>query len=316
MKMFIKRINEIEANENYLVGGKAVNLSRLSKANFPVPPAFYITTNAFKEYVSSSQLEKISTHTVKPFSHLQLLNIVRRIKQQLRQKPISLTIEKEVLGAYHSLLDKIGKDSFIVVRSSATSEDLKKLSFAGQFDTFLAVQGDNDLIVKIKACWMSLFNDRLVSYSYKNQFDFSQIMVGVIVQKMIDCEKAGIMFTVHPVTREQSKVVVEANWGLGEAVVSGKISPDSYIVDKGNLRIIEQNIANKKWKSTLINGKIKKTKIPKTEQNTPCLKSKEITQLVKLAINIENLFKFPQDIEWGIAKNNIYIFQSRPITSL
>lgn len=195
--------------------------------------------------------------------------------------------EKEIFDAF----DKLNM-SRVAVRSSATAEDSKSTSWAGQLETYLNVT-KNDLIKSIKNCWASINSPRAISYAKENNIPSDKQKVAVVVQAMVDSQMAGVMFSVNPVTSNKNQIVLEACFGLGEALVQGQVTPDNFIIDKKSLQIIEKNI------------------------NLNTLSDKQVIDLAKLAIRIENHYHFPQDIEWAIDPNNeIFILQSRPITTL
>lgn len=315
MSDWIKWLSEVQEKEIGLVGGKAVNLGKMLRIGLPVPPGFCVTTAAFATYAGDvlQGLLSLVDASLPPDS---LLRLAHRARLDLQDKPVSEKVQNCILEAYSILMDKVGQNTLVAVRSSATSEDLRESSFAGLLETYLGVGGKRSLLEKVKACWLALFNERVVTYCALKQINPFRLKVGVIVQEMVDCEKAGTMFTAHPVTGDRSRVVIEAGWGLGETIVSGQVSPDSYVIDKRTLRILEQNIAAKKQQSVLTPHGIARVKVPEERQEIPCLDEEETLDLVRLAIKVESLYEYAQDIEWGITKGSIYILQTRPITAL
>ena len=204
------------------------------------------------------------------------------------------------------------------MRSSATSEDSAQFSFAGQFDTFLNVTREN-LIEKVFECFEGLNSPRCQAYIIESGLDISKIKVAVVIQEMIQSEVAGVVFTNHPVTGNSDQILIEAGYGLGEAVVSGHISPDSYLVEKRDLSIVDIDISKQNTGLFLSNSPDKSNiwqEIPKTQQNLQKLSNQQIQELAKTCIEIEKLYGFPCDIEWAISQDRIYILQSRPITTV
>jgi len=277
---FIKYFTELDEDDLPLVGGKALNLGLMKKTGSSVPPGFCITTKAYQEIAESL---KIGGEIDFPMS-----------------------IKEEIWIAYN----KIGGGK-VAVRSSATAEDLPTASFAGQQDTFLNVEGKSSLIEAVKNCWQSLWTERVIAYRRDRGIDEEELSMAVVVQKMIESDVSGVMFTVNPTTGSD-KIVVESNWGLGEAVVSGEISPDRFVIDKESLQIIEQTVSVKK---TMFTHQVK-LKVPDEKQNIPSLKEEEIRELGQQGLEIERFYNFPQDIEWAFADGKLYILQARPITTL
>jgi len=203
---------------------------------------------------------------------------------------------------------------YVAVRSSATSEDTKKTSWAGQLSTYLNTS-QRDLIDNIKRCWASLFSPRALTYRARQNLIKSNVLVAVIVQKMVDSEVSGIVFTAHPVTSDPDMIMIEAGYGLGEAMVSGLITPDNYIINKNDLTIFDFSIGTQKKMVTRIKREHKIIDVPKEKQGKRKLKEKDAFKLAKLCLKIEKHFGCPQDIEWAKSKNKIYILQTRPITA-
>ena len=205
----------------------------------------------------------------------------------------------------------------MAVRSSATAEDSSVASWAGELESYLNTSRQN-LLGRVKDCWSSLFTQRAIVYRHEKGLRKSKVSVAVVVQKMVQSEIAGICFTTHPVTRDKNQLIIEAGWGLGEAIVGGHITPDSYVVDKRNWKIIDINVSEQE---KMITRKKSGTgnvwlKVPNKLQNKQKLDGKQIVKLAKLCIQIEKHYKFPCDIEWAFEKGKFYIVQSRPITTL
>ncbi len=209
------------------------------------------------------------------------------------------------------------KAKYVAVRSSATAEDSSIASWAGELETYLNTT-DKTLLANVKKCWSSLFTPRAIFYRYEKKMTDQKVSVAVVVQAMVESEISGIAFTVHPVTKDKNQMIIEAGFGLGEAVVSGQITPDSYILDKRDFSIIDINIAEQK-KELVRKGAAGSNvwkNLSKTKQEVQKLTGKQIIELAKLCVQIEKHYKKPQDIEWAFAKGKFYITQSRPITTL
>lgn len=270
--MFIKRFEDIEKTDLPFVGGKGLNLGLLQKAGFHVPDGFCITTEAYRASRQSTSLPK--------------------------------DMVSEIIIAY----ERLGSGR-VAVRSSATAEDLPDASFAGQQDTFLNIQGQEELIGAIENCWASLNSERAVSYRQQQGIDDEKIAMAVVIQKMLTPDSSGVMFTVSPGNEEH--LMIEASWGLGEAIVSGKVTPDSFTVDRNSRQIVDRTISSKK---TMITEKGEIT-VPEQKQEIPSLKDDQIIQLAQLGLEIEEFYSSPQDVEWALVGDKFYILQSRPITT-
>jgi len=226
-------------------------------------------------------------------------------------------IDDAILDNYKKLSEHMTTPVRVAVRSSATAEDLSGASFAGQQDTYLNVSG-KDLTGSVQKCWSSLFTSRAIFYREKQGFDHNKVSMAVIVQKMIDADKAGVMFTVNPVTYEEGQIIIEAVWGLGEGIVSGTITPDHYVLDKNTGKTVSAAVASKRimFARDETTGKTIEMKVPQEKVDAEILTENEIRRLTELAKKVEQHYGKPQDIEWAIEGENIYLLQSRPVTAL
>jgi pyruvate,water dikinase len=240
------------------------------------------------------------------------------IKKIINGTEIPDDIKILIIEAYNALCHRIGKENALVaVRSSATAEDLPEASFAGQQETYLNVQGEDDLINYVRKCWASLFEARAIFYREENNFEHSKVYIAVVVQEMVEAEKAGVMFTVHPSTGEE-KILIEAAWGLGEAVVSGTVTPDTIWVDKANGQVLDYQVSEKNimFQKDPDTGRTVKIPVPDDLKNKKVLNTEEIAQLTELGKRIHEHYDFPQDTEWAIESGNVFMVQSRPVTTL
>lgn len=305
---------EIDGSRIGEVGGKGANLGELSNAGFSVPPGFCITTSAYQDVIATSTemeafLEECTA--VDPNNLEQLHAIGARIRQHIQQLAIPKKLNDEIIAAWRS----IGSDYSYAVRSSATAEDLPTASFAGQQDTYLHVRGEEALLESIRKCWASLFTDRAIAYRIKNGFDHRQVWLSVIVQRMILPEVSGILFTADPINGNRAVTSIDASFGLGEALVSGVVTADLYKV-KHN-QILSKQIATKKVMivPTETGGTVQQV-IPEEKQSQQALTDEQILTLAKLGKQIEDHFGSPQDIEFCVQQGEIFVVQSRPITTL
>ena len=303
-----------------LAGGKGANLGELTKAQIPVPPGFVVTAETYFHFLEDAKLAKkihelLDNLDVEDSRKLE--EVANQVKELISSAPMPTHISEEIKQAYK----KLG-GGMVAVRSSATAEDLPEASFAGQQRTFLNIQGENEVVEAVQGCWASLFEPRAIFYRVEQGFDHMKVGIAVPVQRMVQSEAAGVMFTLEPVSNDQSRVVIEAAYGLGETVVSGELTPDLYSVDKKEMVIRDKNIVKQEWQLIMNPSKTDgqenniKMPIPAPDQTKQKLTDEEIVALAKIAMGIENLYQFPQDIEWAKEKGKLYIVQTRPITTI
>jgi pyruvate,water dikinase len=307
-----------------LVGGKNASLGELIRADIPVPPGFSVTTETYSEFLRGGGLKEkieslLSKIDVQDVSSLE--NASNVIRQLMAEAKFSKRVEEEISSNYRTLAQVFDiPDLAVAVRSSATAEDLPGASFAGQQDTFLWVIGTDEILEKVKLCMSSLFTPRAISYRIKMGFPHDKVLISVGVQKIVDARAAGVMFTLNPTNGDPSKVVIEANWGLGETVVSGICNPDKYVVDKVT-KEIERKVSAKECECIYdaVRGGVAHVDTPPDRREIPCVEDSEILELTRYAKRVEEYYGCPQDIEWAVDKHkpfplNIFMVQSRPET--
>ncbi len=310
---------EVGKEDLPLVGGKGANLGELTNLEIPVPPGFIVTTQSYYHFLNESGLRAKITEILKkldPDNGKKLDKSATRIKELITKARMPQQIEDDIKEAY----EKLG--GLVAVRSSATAEDLPEASFAGQQRTFLNIQGEEEVVAAVQGCWASLFEPRAIFYREQQGLNHIRVGIAVVVQRMVQSKRSGVMFTREPVTNEE-KIAIEAVYGLGEAVVSGGVTPDLYLVDKKNFAIIHKMISRQEWqltKSSKGTNDIEETNVqlPVSEdlQGKQKLSDREIVTLAKLGTKVEKLYQFPQDIEWARDDSKLYIVQTRPITTL
>ncbi|MDT8357408.1 MAG: PEP/pyruvate-binding domain-containing protein, partial [Methanomicrobiaceae archaeon] len=297
------------------VGGKGASLGEMASIGLPVPKAFTVTAQAFRRFLKETKIEQKLIKTLKDIDVENTDDLERSAqacRELIRNAKMPADIKKEISNAY----SKLGKKTIVAVRSSATAEDLPTASFAGQQETFLNVRGESELLESVQQCWASLYTDRAVYYRVKQGFAHEKVDIAVVVQKLIKSEKAGVLFSSHPVTGEPT-TIIEASWGLGEAVVSGAVSPDNYVYDLRSGRVVDRKIANKKVEIIPDGDQgTREVEVDAERQNAPVLSDEEVSELAKYGEISEKHYDAPQDIEWGIVGDTIYILQSRPITTI
>jgi pyruvate,water dikinase len=308
---YVLFFNEIDRNDLPRVGGKGANLGEMTKAGFPVPDGFCVTTESYKEFISHNQLADFISQTIKDASPDNISQIGVRIREKIRQSKIPDDVTQEIVRAIPQA------DAYYAVRSSATAEDLAFASFAGQQDTYLNIQGEIKLLDSVRDCWASLFTDRAILYRIQNNIDHEKVKMSVVVQKMVSPEVSGIMFTADPVSGQRGMISMDASYGLGEALVAGLVSPDVYRFKKSTGQIESKTVAKKEMAILpLSGGGTEKVAISGAEATRQVLSDTQISRLAELGLAIEKHYGHPQDIEWCLEKDKFYIVQSRAITSL
>jgi rifampicin phosphotransferase len=298
------------------VGGKGANLGELTRAGFPVPEGFCVTTHAFRAFLDGAG------DTASLFARLDAPNPedtdpVRRLGKDLRDQLSRAPIPEHVAAAIEVAWREAGIDRSYAIRSSATAEDLPGASFAGQQDTFLNVRGRDAVLDKVRDCWISLFTDRAITYRARNGFEHRRVWLSVVVQRMVLPEVSGIMFTADPIDGRRHIVSIDAGFGLGEALVSGLVSADLYKVDKRTSAIVERKIARKALAIRPVpGGGTERETLPDAQQTSPSLSDDQARAVATLGVRIEAHYGEPQDIEWCIEHGTLFVVQSRPVTTL
>jgi pyruvate, water dikinase len=301
-------------------GGKGANLGELVRAGLPVPPGFVVTAQAYLLFTTESGLSQKIVHSIEGLDVDDITALqakAREIQEMIIGTDMPATIRSEILKAYDELSKRDGvKSQFVAVRSSATMEDSEQASFAGMNATFLNVHGREDLIRKVKECWASLYGARVIFYRSKKEF-LDEPVIAVVVQKMVNSDKAGVMFTANPSNNDMTSLVIEGAFGLGEVVVGGLVAPDYYEVDKPSMKIKDIRVSHKNFKIIRdAKGQNKHVDLTEGEAEQQVLSDAEVKELTNLGLKIEKHYSSPQDTEWGVEGTKVYMLQSRPITTL
>ncbi|MEE8167349.1 MAG: phosphoenolpyruvate synthase [Candidatus Hydrothermarchaeales archaeon] len=315
LKSAIAWLKDLDKDDVRIAGGKGANLGELVKAQLPIPNAFVVTAEAYAHFIKESGLgEKIMSilGETDVDDNRELQNASKSIRKLINEAEMPKNIEMEIINSYKQLT---GGKSLAAVRSSATAEDLPGASFAGQQETFLNVS-EEEVAEAVQRCWSSLFTPRAIFYREKKGFEHSKVEIAVVVQKMVNADKAGVMFTVHPATGAKNQLIVEGAWGLGEGVVSGTVTPDHYVIDKDTKELLNKEITRKEimFIRDEKTGKTLKKKVPEEKATAQTLTEAELRELTDLGIKVEDHYAFPQDIEWAVEGEKMYLLQSRPIT--
>ncbi|TYT60595.1 phosphoenolpyruvate synthase [Natrialba swarupiae] len=320
--MAVLWLDEIGADDLETVGGKGASLGELTGAGLPVPPGFVVTAGTYRSFIEEAGIddELFAAVDVDADDSAALAEAADRAQELILETPFPDDLREEILAAY----DEIGTDTddssddggaFVAVRSSATAEDLPDASFAGQQETFLNVTEDR-LLERVRECWASLFTQRAIYYRQEQGFDHSTVNIAVVVQQMVDAKKSGVMFTSHPSTGDPT-MIIEAAWGLGEAVVSGAVSPDNYVVSRED-RSVDVTVAEKKVMHVkdAETGETVERAVPEDRRDERVVTDAEIDALVDLGERVEDHYDEPQDVEWAIVDGEVFMLQSRPITTI
>lgn len=312
---YVLWFHEIDKDDVAKVGGKGANLGEMTQAGFPVPNGFVVTSSAYKHMIAENNLEDKIKAMLKDLNveDADALNRAsKRVQDLIEKSPFPKDIEEQVYKAY----DKLGSDSWVAVRSSATAEDLPEASFAGQQETYLNVRGDASVIVHVRKAWASLFEPRAIYYRVQQGFDHFKVALAVPVQRMVQSDVSGIMFSINPVTNDKSRIVIEAVWGLGENIVQGAVTPDHYEVDKVSLKLLEHTTVHQDIEMVRSGEGNIQRKVPVSRQAKRKLTDEQAEEVAKLGKKLQQHYFFPQDSEWAIENGKLYVVQTRPITTM
>ena len=311
---------EVGKDDVGLVGGKGANLGEMTQAQVPVPPGFIVTAGAYFRFLETSGLRPKIEAMLAGLDHRNN-DALQKASQQIKQAIIDTPMPEELARQIRDAYRKLG--GAVAVRSSATAEDLPSASFAGQQSTFLNVAGEADVVAAVRACWASLFEARAIFYRVENGFEHMKVGIAVPVQRMVQSERSGVMFTVEPVSSDDTKIVIEAVCGLGEAIVSGQVTPDLYMVDKKSLQILERRVASQEQQ--LVRGGRGEgedlgnnvwVEVPAALRGIQKLTDDEVVKLAEIARRLEQHYGVPQDIEWAKEDFHFYLVQTRPVTTI
>jgi pyruvate, water dikinase len=311
--------NEVTKNDIGMVGGKGANLGEMTNAGIPVPPGFIVTAQAYFAFIEKAKLhDRIKTllDPVNVQDSKQLQSVALKVQKLISDAQMPAELAVKIKEGYV----KMGK-GLVAVRSSATAEDLPEASFAGQQATFLNIQGEDEVVRAVQECWASLFGARAIFYRQEQGFDHFKVGIAVPVQRMVQSESSGVMFTIEPNTSDTTQITIEAVLGLGEMIVSGDVTPDHYIVSKKDVKILKKEIKKQEWKLVKDLGahgkdENKKVILTKAEQDKQKITDNDILELAKIGITLETHYNHPQDVEWAKEGGKIYIVQTRPVTTI
>ena len=302
-------------------GGKGANLCEMTRAGLPVPPGFIITVEGWRRFADGSGLSAAIDSRLAGLdvdNSDQLRATSQGIRRMILQAPLPDDVASAMRDAYGALSKEVGRDAALVaVRSSGTVEDTAQFSFAGMFESTLNVRGSDALLRAVKECWASGFTERLLFYRVKQGLT-GELLIAAVVQKMVDADRSGVVFTVNPATKDSRYLVIEGAWGLGEVVVLGKVTPDRWEVDKSNFTIASRNVSRKEFMLTRDprTGETVRVGLDEEKGRAPVLSDDEVRAVADLACRVETHYGAPQDAEWAIEGGRVFFVQTRPITTL
>jgi phosphohistidine swiveling domain-containing protein len=296
---FVLGFDEVREGDTHLVGGKGLRLAEMAQAGLPVLPGFCVTTAAYRAFLTYNGLEVVVS-----------AGDETAVRNHIATADLPPDVASAIREAHETLQDPVA------VRSSATAEDSQDASFAGQYDTFLNVAGSEAVLEKVRACWAGLWSERALAYMREQGLDPFQADMGVVVQRQGRAQAAGVLFTLNPLTGREEEMVVEAAWGLGEAVVSGRVTPDHYVVNAEDRQVLTRDIANQ---SIILvtddDGGVREEPLPSSQRDQPVLSDEQLSELTELGYRVQALYGYPQDIEWALVDGVFVLLQTRPLTS-
>ncbi len=314
-----RRFTQLNRHNSDIAGGKGASLGEMTQAGISVPPGFVVLAESFEQFIKKTDLVQEIDAILHKVKHNEIHTVEaasEKIRELILNAEMPTHIAEDILRQFKELNNK-----YVAVRSSATAEDGMDHAWAGQLESYLNTT-EEDVLTKVKLCWSSLFTPRAIFYRFEKSLHSTKISVAVVVQKMVESEVSGIAFSVHPVTEDYNQLIIEAGFGLGEAIVSGSVTPDSYVVEKDPRNILDINISTqdralyRSEKASIEHGNNEWKTIPEPKASSQVLTEKQILELSEIILKIEDHYVFPCDIEWAFEEGKFYIVQSRPITTL
>lgn len=311
---YVVPFTELSKDHVDIAGGKGASLGEMTQAGIPVPPGFVVTAPAFDRFIEETDLN-VEINAILGKVNVQEIHTIENASQQIHALILNVAfpedLGKSIIESFHGL-----NAEYVAVRSSATAEDGAEAAWAGQLESYLNTNEEN-LLTNVRRCWASLFTPRAIFYRFEKGFSKTHVSVAVVVQVMVQSEISGIAFSVHPVTQDYNQMIIEAGWGLGEAVVSGQITPDSYVLEKEPRNILDINIADQeRMMVRKSEGGNEWVDVEDNKKAVQKLSGRQIVELSDVIVRIEKHYGFPCDIEWAMQNSTIYVVQSRPITTL
>jgi pyruvate, water dikinase len=314
----VVNFKNIDKNDTLLVGGKGANLGEMTKFGFPVPPGFAITIGAYDLFLKENDLINKIYDTLKVLDvndPSQLNQVAGKIQKMILGGKFSDDVAREIINSYKKL-SGLFKNVLVAVRTSATAEDMPQNSFAGMGWTSLNIRGEANLLNAVRECWASLFTARSIFYRVENKIKHESVKIAVMVQKMVQSEVSGVMFSIDPVNNDKDRIVIESVWGLGEMIVQGSVVPDKYVVQKDTFAILSKEISDQSRQLIRVGTETKEAEVPKQTRDKQKITNEEIIFLARIADKLQKHYFFPQDAEWAKEKGKLFIVQTRPVTTI
>lgn len=324
-RVWTRWVEELDRTSAPLVGSKNANLGEMLRSGVPVPPGFAVTTEAYDEYLAKTGAGAEIERCWQGFGSREMTlasyeEASRGLSSLILEKDVPREIEDAIARAYEQMARSCRVvDLPVAVRSSAVAEDLPAASFAGQYDSYLNVTGVGDLMENVKRCWASIFTARAIMYRIRNRLSVLAGSMSVGVIKMVNTRSAGVCFTVHPGTGDDTKILIEANWGTGESVVQGIVVPDRFLLDKNSCTVAGKEISEKLRQVAIVESGTAEREIPDHRRAIPCISDDEAMKIAEYAKKLESHYGRPIDIEWALDDElpfpeNIFMVQARPVT--
>ncbi len=310
--MDIIKLGNISEDLDLIVGGKARNLDRLVKAGFPVPEGFVVTCQSYQHFIESCELKDKIKQVYQSKQLSTLKSHYKFIQNRIKQSKIPLALANKIISNYNSLSSQA-----VAVRSSGASEDSHNSSFAGQFETYLNITNEQELLNSILQCWASFWSERALTYRTSQEINSDSEGIAIVVQTMVESQISGVIFTQNPVTENRHELLIESSWGLGEAIVSGKTMTDAFVVDSQQQSILERTI-NYKLNMCVFDSElgIREIKVPEKQRSIKTLTDAQVIELANLGLKVREVYQSEQDIEWGFDGKKFHLLQTRPITTI
>jgi pyruvate,water dikinase len=309
---------DIDKHDTALVGGKGANLGEMTKAGFPVPNGFSITVKAYELFLKDNDIVKkiydiLASIDVNNPTDLDRAS--KKVQKMVINGKFSEVVSREIIASYKKLSGMF-KSTLVAVRTSATAEDMPQSSFAGMGITVLNVKGEANVLNAVRECWASLFTGRSIYYRVENKIPHEKVKISVAVQKMVQSEVSGVMFSIDPTTNDKDRIIIESVWGLGEMIVQGSVIPDKYVVQKGTFDILSKEVSDQTTQLIKTKGETKEVDVPISIRDRQKITDEEIIKLAKISSHLQEHYYFPQDTEWAKEKGKLYIVQTRPVTTI
>lgn len=317
----VRWFDSLSRDDVPIAGGKGANLGEMTRAGIPVPPGFVVIATAFDRFLDDTGLRQTISDRLRDLdvdNTEELRKAADELMQWVMDTEMPPAVRDDICEAYSQLASQVGEqEPFVAARSSATAEDTAETSFAGMNETFLNVKGRGELIEAVRNCWASMYGARVIFYRRKNDIPEERMSIAVVVQKMVNSDTAGVMFTVDPTTGDPSMIMIESAFGLGDSVVSGSVSPDHYEVSRDSMEILKKVITVKEFMNIRgPEGGVERRDLPEDKAKSPAVSDDLVREIARLGRRIHDHYGSPQDIEWAIEEGRVYIVQSRPVTGL